>query len=170
MKQPWITIREKDGYVWSERKGIHSVAVVLVRNINDKLEVCLHHERNPAHEEAFGRSRNVGAIGGSLDKGKSPRQTAIEEVREEGGYIISDDDIRAVGTVFATTQSSEHVHLYVADVSNAKYVGMSLEPGEGDYDHANEWRKWSPNLFAISPDPRFICAMARYLGYIENKE
>ena len=66
------------------------------------------------------------AFGGSLDKAKSLEEIVIDEVIEEAGYIIDEDDIFSLGKVFVSTQMNQFVHLFL---SNIPFLGHSYYLG-----------------------------------------
>lgn len=157
----WITVIRKVGspFTWSERKHRNSVGILAIRHTDNGLEVLAHSEHNPAHYEF--RDINWGVCGGRMDKEHPPIEIAKAELREEGGYDCPVDKITPVGKIFCTTQSSEHVFLFVADVTGLPYLGMQLEAEEGDYGHDNKWLDLNAAL-ELSEDPRFIVALERY--------
>lgn len=158
----WVSLVTDDTerFFWSRRKGVDSIGVVIVRfDEKENMEVLVHQEMNPAH--AHYRDLNFGAIGGSIDKDKPLVQIAVEEVREEGGFDVTQEQMVSCGRMFCTTQSDEHVHLYVVDVTGMDELELDLEEGEVRYQHANEWQPYTDNLLDLE-DPRFVVAMARY--------
>lgn len=158
----WISVRRKPGsnFTWSERKHVHSVAIVPIRRSGDSIEVLLHAEINPAHEQL--RKINWGVCGGRLDKQYSSLEVARQELREEAGYDCPNEMITDCGRMFASTQSSEHVFLFVADVSDIHQQPMQLEQEELEYDHDNEWMSVAEAL-KRSEDPRLYVSLWRYI-------
>ncbi len=157
----WITVRRKIGsdFTWSERKHVNSVAIVAVRRHADAMEVQLHSEHNPAH--VLMRKMNWGVCGGRLDKNKKPIAVAQDELREEGGIDCPINRIYDCGKVFASTQSSEHVFLFVADATGLAEHPLQLETEELEYGHANEWVSVEEAM-ARSEDPRLLCSLTRF--------
>ncbi|BBB32900.1 ADP-ribose pyrophosphatase [Thermotomaculum hydrothermale] len=68
------------------------------------------------------------SVAGSLeehDRGlEGVLNRAIEELKEEAGFIVSKDDVFSLGGSFFPShgQSTEKIHLFAADISNAKKV------------------------------------------------
>jgi 8-oxo-dGTP pyrophosphatase MutT (NUDIX family) len=159
----WVSLVTDDEgrFFWSRRKGQDSISVVIVRkDSKDRLEVLIHQEFNPAHVHY--RDLNYGAIGGSIDKDKDLVDIAVEEVREEGGFDVTREQMVYCGKFACTTQSDEHVHCYVVDVTGMEELELELEPGEIRYQHDNAWKLYSDDLLDLE-DPRFVVTMARYL-------
>lgn len=117
---PYLQIKEtktEDGtYYYSERRGKDSVAFVLYASEDDTYGLI--NEFKPP----LGISL-VTAFGGSLDKDKSLSGIVVDEVEEEGGFRVSEEDLIYKGSFMATTQSSEVVHLYLVCISNSDTVG-----------------------------------------------
>lgn len=154
----WLKLlfNRKEHYYYAERKGRDSVGIILI----DEPNVFVARERCPAHSRAV----NLGAIGGSMEPGMTPMEVAIKEVREEGGYEVTERDMIPLGKIFASTQNNEDIHLFACDVSNKVYLGQLLEPSEVGYNKGGEWMPISPKLYEIVEDPRFLVALMRYLS------
>jgi 8-oxo-dGTP pyrophosphatase MutT (NUDIX family) len=160
----WLSVIEDDGYFYSERPGVDSISVVVLRNTDEGLEIMFHKEVNVAHDRH--RNVNIGAIGGALREGENPLTGALRELVEEGGFDIDTDDIHCLGKMFCTTQSSEHVHLFLADVTDYIQEEPQLEPGE---QGENMWVPFDLKFINEIEDPRFVVTIARYLNEKGNK-
>lgn len=158
----WLTVKEHDGYFFSERKGMDSIAIVPCRMVGEGVEVYIHEEVCPAHLHY--RKTNQGAIGGSIDKDLSPIEIAKRELREEAGFDCSIDKIVSMGIMFASTQSNENVHLFIADVTGITQQKPQLEPGEVGFVLGGKFVPFSEELFMEIPDPRWIVAMSRMIA------
>lgn len=158
--KPWLAVWQHENYVYSERLGKDSIAVVAIKeNIEGYLEVLLHEEFNPAHNKVI-----KGAIGGSMDKAKSPIATAQAELAEEAGFKVKEDIIMPVGTMFASTQTNEIVNLFIANVTDYKQGERNLDAGEDPWGlQKNTWVRWTDDLFETVEDPRFVVAMSRFV-------
>ena len=98
------------GYFFAERLGTDSIAFICVdKEFPEK--VLLNNEYKPPNDEFI-----LGAFGGSLDKEKTPKAIAVEEVKQEAGYVVTEDDITDLGKVLVSTQMNQYCHLFVVKV------------------------------------------------------
>ena len=119
--EPFMTIKRTDGYyLYSERAGVDSVAFILINK--NKNKIGLIQEIKPSLYER-GIKRLATAFGGSLDKNICPKEIVVEEVKEETGYIVNEENVTYVGETMVSTQSNQMLKGYMVDVSNAKFVG-----------------------------------------------
>lgn len=106
-----------ESYYFAERAGVDSVAFML---FDGNREDCFGLiEQYRGNHGAF----HKGMYTGSLDKPeKSLEQIVQEEVLEEAGFSIPDEDIPSriikVSTEHAGSLSNEQVHLYIVNVTN----------------------------------------------------
>jgi len=98
-----------NGYQFAERLGVDSVAFVCYDPKIDKFLV--NKEYKPPVNSFI-----VGAFGGSMDKDKSPKQIVKDEVKEEAGFVVGEEDIYKVGKVLVSTQMNQFCHLFVVFV------------------------------------------------------
>ena len=110
-------LKTKDGYEYCERKGKDSVAFILMKKVGTQWFIGLRNEYKPSINTWIN-----GAFGGSLDKKKSPCHTVIDEVAEEAGYKVKEENIKYCGKYFVSSQMNQFCMLYLVDVSNAKWV------------------------------------------------
>jgi 8-oxo-dGTP pyrophosphatase MutT (NUDIX family)/5'(3')-deoxyribonucleotidase len=81
---PWITLRKTPGdYVYVTTKP--GVVLLPIRQVNNSIEVLLRREPSELFEE------NISLLSGRSDEGEGPIQTAIRELKEEAGLILSDE-------------------------------------------------------------------------------
>ena len=151
----FLTIRktpDNDGngdYFYAERLGKDSISVVPYRKKGDRIEVLLHAEYVPPYHDFM-----WGAIGGSIDSDKPLAENARVELHDEVGLELNPERIEKVGEVFASTQSNEIVHLFIANATGVKQ-GEPLEPR-----HYTKWVTLSPLIFGVTQDQRLICTIA----------
>jgi len=128
----FLKIKRADGwYLFAERLGIDSVAFILYDE-NKTKPFCLINEIKPPLYER-GVKRLTTAFGGSLDKNKHMDYIVKDEVEEEAGYHIADnemDRIEYLGKVFVSTQMNQFVHLYFVNVTGLKQGNQNLEKNE----------------------------------------
>lgn len=132
----WLTVKKQKGqsFCYVERRGLDSVAVVLVSE--DDEYFGLINEAKPPFAEREGTSLpfKVSALGGSLfDMVKSDeeylgmseserigvaRVTAVKETKEESGYTAI--DMKYTGKTFNNSMSNEYVYGFIVKVDKTE--------------------------------------------------
>jgi 8-oxo-dGTP pyrophosphatase MutT (NUDIX family) len=116
-EHPYIKVKSNKGYVYSERKGVDSVAfILLANNASDERRVGLIREFKPPLDDFI-----ITAFGGSVEnKGQDLRKLVISEVMEEAGFSVSESDVHAYGRVLVSTQSNQMCYLFAVEVDKMK--------------------------------------------------
>ena len=113
---PWLKVKRAGGFIYSERKGVDSVAFILVAvNAADERRIGLIHE----YKDPLGRFL-TSAFGGSIDDEKYHKDLRVlvkDEVIEESGFDIEFDAIEYHGKVMVSTQSNQFCHLFSVEVN-----------------------------------------------------
>ncbi len=113
---PWMKVKRTKGFVYSERKGVDSVAFVLIAtNAADERRIGLIHE----YKDPLGRFV-TSAFGGSIDDEKYHNDLRVlvkDEVIEESGFDVEFDSITYHGKVMVSTQSNQFCHLFSVEVN-----------------------------------------------------
>jgi hypothetical protein len=125
---------ETTPYFYAERKGVDSVAFILLdENRSDKYGVV--NERKPPMDERFGELAFIEtAFGGSndiIDDEKYFEMTDEEvidhlkqivkmEAREEGGYDVDMSKIKFISKELVSTQMNQWAFLFVVNVTGVK--------------------------------------------------
>jgi 8-oxo-dGTP diphosphatase len=144
--------KSEKGFVFSERNGKDSIAVLPYRKNDDKIEVLIRLQPlvfNQGTVLKFKENdyRDVPAdelircpITGSLDSTHDNIiDYVIEEMKEEAGYFIKPSEVKFLGYYFVGTQTNEVVHCFTCDVSNKP---QQSPEGDGTYWESiskNEW-------------------------------
>lgn len=110
-----------NGYIYSERKGVDSIAFICFDRDNPG-QYLLNHEFTPPNGNFMFR-----AFGGSIDKNKTKEEIVIDEVREEVGYKVSNDRVKFVGKCFVSTQMNQTCYLYAVDITDLEIVEREPE-------------------------------------------
>ena len=98
------------GYLFAERLGVDSVAFICY---DENLDLFLvNKEYKPPIADFV-----VGAFGGSIDKAKTREQIVVDEVKEEAGFVVSEDDVYYVGRSFVSTQMNQYCYLFLVRVN-----------------------------------------------------
>jgi 8-oxo-dGTP pyrophosphatase MutT (NUDIX family) len=150
-----------NGYQFAERKGVDSIAFVGYNAKDNKF--LLNLEFTPPIGQFLLR-----AFGGSFDKSKSRDEIVIEEVREEAGYIVTEEQIYPLGYAFVSTQMNQYCYLYLVELT-------FIKDGERSPENSLEamaqptWVSWQQ--FVNGSDWKAITIFLRgyYAGYIDPR-
>lgn len=136
---------ETTPYFYAERKGMDSVAFILIDN-NRKEKYGVINERKPPMDErynelffvetAFGGSNDMIADEKYLSMSDSDIITHFKklvsiEAREECGYDVSLDKIEFISKELVSTQMNQWAYLFIVDVTG-------MEQGDKDPQNAEE--------------------------------
>ena len=112
---PWLKVKKAGGFIYSERKGTDSIAFILIAtNANDERRIGLINE----YKDPIGRFVTT-AFGGSIDDVKYHNDLRLlvkDEVMEESGFEIKNENINYYGKVMVSTQSNQFCHLFAVEV------------------------------------------------------
>lgn len=97
-------------FEYAERKGRDSVAFIGFDS--DRGKFLLTKEYLPPTDEFLSR-----AFGGSLDKDVDKKEIVVGEAKEEGGYLISVDDVKYIGKAFVSSMMNQYCYLYVVNLT-----------------------------------------------------
>ncbi|SRR3990170_1845730 len=112
---PFLKVKRAGGFIYSERKGVDSVAFILIAiNASDERRIGLIHE----YKDPLGRHL-TSAFGGSIDDEKyhaDLRTLVKDETIEESGFDVKIESIDYHGKVMVSTQSNQFCHLFSVEV------------------------------------------------------
>lgn len=144
--------KSEKGFIFSERKGKDSIAVIPYRIINKKMELLVRLQPLVFNQGTKLKIEGIEykdipadelmrcPITGSLDSNYTNIiDYVVDEIKEESGFSVKPDDIISVGYYFVGTQTNEVVHCFTCNVSG-KFQGSS--EGDGTYWESiskNEW-------------------------------
>lgn len=116
---PFLKVRKNKNFFYSERKGIDSIAfILLATNVADERKIGLIHEYKDPLEKFLDT-----AFGGSIDDEKYHSDLRVlvkDEAMEEAGFDVSFNDISYYGKVICSTQNNQYVHLFAVKVDKTK--------------------------------------------------
>jgi len=116
----FLSIRQNGHYLYAERKGIDSVAfILLAKNIADERRIGIVNEVKPP----LNNKKIQTAFGGSIDQPHYKDDLRVlvkDEVLEEAGFDIKVDDVEFVGKVLCSTQMNQFVYLFAVHVDKSK--------------------------------------------------
>ncbi len=158
----WVKLKEsKSGFQFLERKGVNSIAVLLLKIENNELfglvrkqPLCALSTKDK--DQILGNCPITGSIDMVGEEFESPETCAIREVEEEAGYKIS--KIHDLGTYIVGTQTNEKCHCYISDVTG---MANDTPMGDGSEDEAMSYNVWVPFKDILSENYSglvFICS------------
>jgi ADP-ribose pyrophosphatase YjhB (NUDIX family) len=153
-KNQWVEICLKDEwYTYSRNRD--GVFVLGYRVVEGAYEYLVRLEHNPCHSEGLIST----SLTGGIEKGSTPTETAVRELKEESGYEVSKHDLVNLGWVFPSKFSSDKTYMYAVDLT-----GLEAGVVEGDGTRGEEgaycvWASENDALWVSSP--LLGCAMAR---------
>ena len=115
---PFIKVKTSGKFIYAERKGVDSVAfILLATNASDERRIGLINEYKPP-VSAFLTT----AFGGSIDKEYKDnlKKLVINEVIEEAGFVVTEEQIKDYGKVFVSSQMNQFCHLFAVEVDKTK--------------------------------------------------
>lgn len=114
----WLKVKQIGSFIYAERKGIDSVAFVLLdKDTSDARRIGLTHE----FKDPIGCLLTT-AFGGSIDDEKYHADLRVlvkDEVIEEAGFDVALEDINYHGKVFTSTQMNQYTHLFSVNVNKS---------------------------------------------------
>lgn len=131
-------------YQFAERRGVDSVAFICYDINSDSF--LLNKEFKPPINSFL-----LGAFGGSLDKDKTHSEIVIGEVKEEAGFVVSEENVHYVGKVMVSTQMNQFCHLFLVEVNRNRQ--QEREPENAIEAMAEtEWMEWEDERLAEMED------------------
>jgi ADP-ribose pyrophosphatase YjhB (NUDIX family)/2'-5' RNA ligase len=130
----WHTIKsDENGYQYTE--GIKGIAVLPYRKNGEITQFLIRDENNPMVEN----NELVTVITGRIDEGETLAQSCVRELKEEGGYVIQENQLENLGRIYIGKSSPIPDELYTVDLTG-------LEEGEittdGTHYEANSSNRW----------------------------
>jgi hypothetical protein len=166
LSTPWLELRELNGYVFSHSpkwKGV-AVAILPFRRIvdtpwgeaNPRFEFLAVLESRPCH----GGGEYISSITGAYDNSatKTLVGCALNEVEEEGGYIIPDQSkVIDLGWVNGSKSSDSVDHLFAVQIDKD---AIECKPvGDGSAMEANVKPIWITQEHLIHSNDMFLLSM-----------
>lgn len=152
----YMKVKDNNNYFYGERKGVDSVAFILIDMNKKEKPFGLVNERKPPFDNRQNENINgvtykgdkafiTTAFGGSNDsidmdkyfsmseseKIEYFKEVVRKEVREESGYKVDTMDIVYIGKSMVSTQLNQFCYLFICEVTNK-------EQFEPEYDNEME--------------------------------
>ena len=131
----WIAVKKKDDLytythsIKSDGKGV----AVLGYSYDDedyedtKMMVLGRYEDTPPHGDGI----TLTSLTGMVEKGDTPLETAVKELKEESGISVDASKLEEIGTVMPSKSSDTVIHLFAVDLSS-EFDGAKEFFGDGD--------------------------------------
>lgn len=162
----WISIKKiklvknEGGYFYlhEERCQGKIVGVLLYRRKGrDAWEYGVRKEVTPA----WGKEKNLSALTGGCEKGMSPEETAVKEIKEESGYEVKEKDLKSLGTCRGTKSTDTIYYLYAVDVGDKEPAEKTGDGSKFDNEGTIEWMYYDKNKFQCP----ILTTMVMRLGF-----
>ena len=174
----WISLKEIQspqhgimGYVYSHetRCNGHIVSFLPYRKVEKTFtittEFLVRCETTPCWEMI----PIMSSFTGGIDKGDSPTDCVIKELKEEAGIIITDEKVISLGLSYGAKSSDSTYHLFAVDVTNCAVGELTFE-SELEKTSYNKWITESLFCQTAFMDPFVYVLKARLDNYNKVKE
>lgn len=152
----WMEVLLKDGwYTFMRTKKGDGVCVLGYRRENGIIEYLVRVEHTPPHGEGLIKT----SLTGGIEKGNTPLETAVSELKEESGYEVAPDEMIDLGWFFPTKQSSDKVYIYAVNLEGKTAGEIHGDGSKGEEGAYCIWMNEADTL-AI-PQAGIGMAMAR---------
>lgn len=152
-----LAVIGRDGYTFSREVRCDGVIVSLLpyRISKDGIEFLARVEVCPAHGPELERC----SITGGVKPGESIEEAAQQELWEEAGYRVDEDDLISLGQVRPSKSADTVVHLFAVDVTGKPQF---TPLGDGTRLEASASVEWVDYAQGIQiTDPLFVTAITR---------
>jgi hypothetical protein len=168
----WINVIEKTTenngkYIYSAHPWCNSIGVAVLgyMNIFHVLHVLGRYEICPAHSDEV----ELCALTGGYDNSNKYTvvQCALNELREEGGYIVTEDQMIYLGSVKPSKSSDLIIDLFAVDLNNIKRQNAE---SDGTLGEVGSYCNWISGKEAIkSKDPLLSVMIGRLKLKLEDE-
>jgi len=170
-ENPWLELRKMvdkengvNGYVYAHEKRCNGKILSILPfaiNLEGSIEYLLRKEVTPC----WGMEPKVSSITGGYE-GKNMLDDVRRELKEEGGYDVSEDEIISLGTCLGTKSSDTVYHLFSANLTG-KPQGEAK--GDGSELEAKAHCFWSGSI-ADAEDPFVYVSFCRLRDKLKKFE
>lgn len=160
----WLQLKEMKcpehdihGYVYSHevRCNGYIVSVLPFRTTNERFEFLLRKEVTPCWHPTI---QMISSITGGYEPEKRLDGTAVDELREEGGYTVTKRDMIYLGWSFGTKSTDTVYHMFTANLTD-KERGEATGDGSAMEEKAEcFWGTYKDIQQAVDPFV-YVCYM-----------
>ena len=157
-KDKWMELRKKDNwYTYAHNTHGDGVAVLGTRQISGMVrQYLVRVEHTPPHGIGF----RYTSLTGSIENGDLPRTTAVRELKEESGFIVSPDELIDLGWVYPSKFSDYKQHLFLVHLDGREQGEIEGDGSKGEEGASVIWMSISAAL-AVN-DPSIGATVARW--------
>ncbi|APJ38390.1 NUDIX domain-containing protein [Mycoplasmopsis pullorum] len=119
LKTNWLSLYETEkGFIYAERKGVDSIAALVYKSTSDGYQFLIRYQPTPniLNKKLNPTLLYPSCITGTIEDCETPLETAIKEIKEEGGLIVKTKNLVSDSFYLATTQSNEVVYSFLFEV------------------------------------------------------
>lgn len=129
----YLRVFETEGWTAVEEKDM----VVTIPYLVEYNQVVLRLEDIPPFKTKFPEMEHfVTCVSGSMEKGETPKQTLLREVKEETGIVIKEDfDVEFARPLFASKGNTAQYHICILPLYEKDYYEVIPE-GDGSESEA----------------------------------
>jgi len=159
-KNKWVSVIKKDFYIFARHDWCNSLGVALLpyrKKATGEYEYLGRFEIFHAHGEEV----ELCAITGGYDKaGESFADCAARELKEEGGYLVSSDQLVELGTSKPSKASDSTLHLFAVELN--EQTPYETPTGDGTIAEEGSYAKWlTKKELLASNDPNLLAMLIR---------
>lgn len=146
-KNPWVSLFEMSwpekgiaGYVFSRETRCHGHIIVVLpyRFVKGGYELMFRREVTPCWHPT---EQKISSITGGWEADLSFEETAINEIKEEAGYIVEERELINLGECFGMKSTDTVYHLFSVDLTNRERIEAT---GDGSELEAKAECYWTP--------------------------
>lgn len=151
-------------YVYSTETKCNGkiVSFVPFKNKGNGIQFLIRCEATPCWDYV---NQVPSSFTGCVEKGESPLETVIRELKEEAGYIVNQNNIINLGQVFGSKSSDTIYFLFGVDLTESQDPGIIEIENELEKSAYNVWIDINDS-FEIS-DSLFNCVCYRLLNFLK---
>lgn len=169
LNNKWLSVVEKtldngSKYVYSKSIWCNGEGVAILpyrrKNEEHQLQFLGRFEVCPAHSDEI----ELCSITGGMDcEGESPVFTAVRELKEEAGIIVTLEQMLYLGTVRPSKSSDTVTHLFAVDLDTGYMQEEAI--GDGTLGEVGAYCEWVNTVDVMSAkDPLLHAIMMRLIG------
>jgi 8-oxo-dGTP pyrophosphatase MutT (NUDIX family) len=166
-KDKWLEIKKKEvpGFTdYSYCREIHcdgkKIVILPYKITGPDIKFILRHELTPCWND---EKNTISSLTGSVEN-NNILETAVIELKEEAGYLVSEEKMVYLGHVFGSKSMDTIYHIYTVDLTNVENIGAT---GDGGFSETISSCFWTKNV-NLSKDPLVYAAAIKTLIYLKK--
>lgn len=149
----------EDGWEYVRRINCDGSVIVLVYDVDREAYLMVEQFRPPV------KRRVLEFPAGLIDSGETPIQTAVRELYEETGVVVTADDLINLGSIYSGVGiTSEEVSIFAVEINEETVIEKpDLQGSEIGHDLKNVWLK-EENLYQLKA-AKVLGVFLKYKAY-----